>query len=141
MAKAPLDQLMEALEAITLEDIDTQLAEIDEQIKEAVEPLQKLRAAMLQTRKIIEVRTNGQAERKTRRASEKPFPLTAPSGESQGTSLVDRMRTYLQVAGPTKVKVIAEAMEEEYTRCYPSLNNNKTIFKKTGEGEFGLVKH
>lgn len=133
-----IGELLETIEALTTEQIDAELAEIETQAVALMAPLEKRRTALLRIRRLIESPAvkPGRPERRTTQVA--PATSTA-TGNSLTT--VQKLRAYLEVSGPAKVQVIADAVGLTYQQAYAAMNQRKEIFERRGEGLFGLVRH
>lgn len=139
---SPLEQLIEQIEAVTLDDINAQIESIDQQLVAVVEPLQKRRDTLIAMRRIVDARTNGAPQRKPRakrgERSEQPAARQeSPEIESSLPS-VEKVRAFLNVMGPSPVTQIAEGTKLNYATVHSLCNRRTDLFIPAGKGQFGL---
>jgi hypothetical protein len=142
--KEALNTLINSLEAVTVEEVDAEIADIDRQIAAATEMLMKRRDALLGARRLILLRTEGAVQRKPRRTR-------SDKGKRRGTteepakpepvnlSVLERVVRHLTYT-PCRVTSLCKALAEPEDVIRGCLAANKTMFSKDDAGNYYLVK-
>lgn len=141
-----LDSLVNAMEQVTVEQIDARISEIEQKIKSSTEDLLKCRDALLATRRIVVARTEGAQQRKPRG----PRKVRADKGKKRDQaaeesqmpsatgSILERVRTHLNFAGPTRVATLAKALMEDEQSIRSCLMTNPKLFLRDADGAYFL---
>lgn len=96
-----IDSLIASLESVSVADIESEIASIDQQIKDATESLLKRRDALLAAKRIVAVRAEGAVQRKPRKhRKDKGSPrlpvATEPPQVAESGSILQKVRRHLE---------------------------------------------
>lgn len=152
----PLDPV-EAFLSLSLEAVDAAIAEVEKQIVETVEPLNKRRDALKACRKALAVRDEGAFYRKPRKprgtnkkaanqeASASTMPTSPtllkqdPPSDTSRLRLEDRIIALLQVSGPMSVRGIAQQVKAPRDTDVEEIVSDTRRFERHPYGKYTLV--
>lgn len=142
-----LEAFLKSMEAVTIEDIDAEIATIDEKIKSTTEDLLKRRDALIAAKRIVLARTEGAPQRKPRKPrkirSDKGRPRNQDVMESHVSggpagSVIEKVSTHLKFAGPTRIPTLAKAIMEDEQAVRSCLLASPKRFIRDADGAYFL---
>lgn len=147
----PVLSLLDQIGQMTQEHVDEAIAVLDGQIRERyqryLDPLERQRDRLAELKAFLA----GKPPRKPyARRKAAVAPETAPQDDSpkrestakdRPDATVDKICLYLQVAGPSSIRSIAEGTNRTYQAVYLQLKNKPELFRTLPDNTWTLVKH
>jgi len=153
MDQNPVLSLLDQIGQMTPEHVDEALRLLDQQIHERyqryLDPLEKQRDRLAELRAFLAgtpikkpyQRRKVQTQSAQATQQDSHTAAVAPDRSEDVGRTVDKIRLYLEVAGPSPITSIAEGIEKTYQAVYLQLKNKPELFKRLPDNTWRLVDH